>query len=70
MEPQNNISNEIANLKLELSSAHSDIGDWKVAKIMEYRAMGLDDPYNFEELSAKRQAVRDKINELQAQLGE
>ena len=65
-ENKQSISQQIADLKLELSSPFSPIGDWKIAKITEYRAMGLEDPYNMEELAAARQAVRDKINELEA----
>ena len=70
MDEKNIIANEIANLKLELASSFSPIGDWKIAKIMEYRALGLEDPYDMEELATERQKVRDKINELQAQLDE
>jgi len=58
-------SNQIAELKLQLSSPHSPIGDWKLAKIMGYRALGYDDPYDLDELAAERQKVRDQINELE-----
>lgn len=66
-EDMNDIQNQIANLTLELSSSHSPTGDWKINKIYEYRMLGKEDPYDFEELAAARQAIRDKINELQAQ---
>ena len=42
--------------------------DWKIIKIYEARLSGESDPYDYEELKAARQAARDKINELQAQL--
>ena len=58
-------SNQIAELKLQLSSPHSPIGDWKLAKIMEYRLLGYEDPYDLDELAKERQKIRDKINELE-----
>lgn len=61
---------EIRELEASLSSAASDIGDWKIAKSMEYQAMGLEPPYNMEELHRKRQAVRDRINELQEEVSQ
>lgn len=62
------IESEIRTLQSKLDAPTSDIGDWKIIKIYEARLSGESDPYNFEELKAARQAVRDKINELQAQL--
>jgi len=53
---------------------HSDLqfsneyGDWKIAKIYEYVLVGKESPYDVEELSQKRQEVRDRINELETQL--
>lgn len=64
------IMQEIINLKSELSSMESNIGDWKITKIYEARLMGLEDPYNADELIELRQKHRDKINELQKQLEE
>ena len=62
------IESEIRTLQSKLDAPTSDIGDWKIIKIYEARLSGESDPYNFEELKAARQAVRDEINELQAQL--
>lgn len=62
------IQTEITVLMNKLSSNSSDIGDWKINKIYEYRMQGKEDPYNFEELCNERQAVRDKINVLQEEL--
>ena len=62
------IESEIRTLQSRLDAPTSDIGDWKNIKIYEARLSGESDPYNYEELKAARQAVRDKINELQAQL--
>ena len=62
------IESEIRTLQSKLDAPTSDIGDWKIIKIYEARLSGESDPYNYEELKAVRQAVRDKINELQAQL--
>ena len=65
---RHDIEVEICMLKNKLSADSSDIGDWKIDKILEYRAVGKEDPYDMQELAAQRQAVRDQINELQAQL--
>ena len=62
------IESEIRTLQSKLDAPTSNIGDWKIIKIYEARISGESDPYNYEELKAARQAVRDKINELQAQL--
>lgn len=62
------IESEIRTLQSKLDAPTSDIGDWKIIKIYEARLSGESDPYNFEELKAARQAVRDKINELQTEL--
>ena len=62
------IESEIRTLQSKLDAPTSDIGDWKIIKIYEARLSGESDPYNYEELKAARQAVRDKINALQAQL--
>lgn len=62
------IESEIRTLQSKLDAPTSDIGDWKIIKIYEARLSGESDPYNFKELKAARQAVRDEINELQAQL--
>lgn len=62
------INREITELVCALSSPSSDIGDWKINKIYEYRMTDQADPYDFNELVAKRQAARDRINELQAEL--
>ncbi|MBE5917534.1 MAG: hypothetical protein E7273_11925 [Pseudobutyrivibrio ruminis] len=61
----NETGNQIAELKLQLSSPHSPIGDWKLAKIMEYRLLGYEDPYDLDELAKERQKIRDQINELE-----
>ena len=62
------IESEIRTLQSKLDAPTSDIGDWKIIKIYEARLSGESDPYNYEGLKAARQAVRDKINELQAEL--
>ena len=62
------IESEIRTLQSRLDAPTSDIGDWKIIKIYEARLSGESDPYNYEELKAARQAVRDEINALQAEL--
>lgn len=60
---------EIRDLMSSLTSGASEIGDWKVAKYQEYQLAGKEAPYDIAELHAKRQAVRDRINALRAELG-
>lgn len=64
------IESQIRTLTSKLDAPTSDIGDWKIIKIYEARLGGENDPYNYEELKAARQAVRNEINEMQAQLAE
>ena len=59
---------EILNLTADLSSAASPVGDWKIAKYNEYVSIGKPAPYDIQELHAKRQAIRDRIYELQEEL--
>jgi len=68
MDERHEIQVQIDALKNKLSSDSSSIGDWKIDKILEYRAVGKEDPYNMEELATQRQAARDEINALEAQL--
>lgn len=46
----------------------SDIGDYKLVKTYEARLKGEADPYDTDDLIAKRRAVRDELNKLQAEL--
>ena len=61
---------QICNLKADLSSAYSEIGDWKIAKTYECRINNEADPYDFAALTKARQAARDKINTLQQEIDE
>ena len=58
----------VRDLTQKLSSSVSSVGDWKVAKCMEYQAMGLEMPYDLASLHAARQDVRDEINTLQVEI--
>lgn len=60
----------IINMTCDLSSPASEYGDWKIAKIYEARLNGEPDPYNADELIAKRQEIRDSINATRKELGE
>lgn len=62
------IESEIRTLTSKLDAPTSDVGDWKVIKIYEARLQNKPDPYDYEELSAARQEIRDRINQLQTQL--
>lgn len=62
------IESEIRGLVSRLDAPTSDIGDWKIVKIYEARLSGESDPYDYEELKAARQSIRDEINALQKQL--
>lgn len=54
---------DIESLKSELQDS-----DYKVIKCSEAMAVGAEMPYNMTELHKERQALRDKINELEEQL--
>ena len=60
----------IINMTCDLSSPASKYGDWKIAKIYEARLNGKPDPYNADELIAKRQEIRESINAIRKELGE
>lgn len=53
---------EIAQLQKQLEDT-----DYKIIKCQEYSLAGLELPYDIEQLHNERQALRDKINELQEQ---
>ena len=55
-------------MKLELSSATSEIGDYRIIKTYEARLNNEKDPYDTKSILAKRQEIRDKINDLRQQL--
>lgn len=42
--------------------------DYKIIKCAEYSLAGLDLPYDIKALNAERQALRDKVNLLEANL--
>ena len=68
MNENNKIENynaELRVLRSELLANTSEIGDWKVVKCMEANLLGNTPPYDIEALSAERQNVRDRINELE-----
>ena len=56
-------SEEIERLKSELQES-----DYKVIKCAEAMAIGVEMPYNGTELHNERQALRDKINELESEV--
>ena len=58
------LDEEMRGLISALTSPLSDIGDWKVAKYQEYVLSGEESPYSILELHEKRQAARDRINEI------
>ena len=54
---------DIEYLKSELQDS-----DYKVIKCVEAMAVGADMPYNMTALHNERQALRDKINELESEV--
>ena len=56
-------SEEIELLKSELQES-----DYKVIKCAEAMAVGAEMPYDMESLHKERQALRDKINELESEV--
>ena len=55
---------EIERLKSELQES-----DYKVIKCAEALTIGAEMPYNVASLHNERQALRDKINELESEVG-
>ena len=62
-EQQANIHMEIEHLKSELQDS-----DYKVIKCAEAIAVGVEMPYDMESLHKERQALRDKIYELESEV--
>lgn len=56
---------EIDQLKAQLSES-----DYKVVKLAECLAIGSEMPYNAQALHAERQALRDRINQLESEVGD
>lgn len=59
---------ELADCHLALRSDASEFGDWKVCKSYEYSLVGQEIPYDVNELHAQRQAIRDRIKEIEEEL--
>ena len=57
------ILSEIERMKSELQES-----DYKVIKCAEAMAVGAEMPYDMESLHKERQALRDKINELESEV--
>lgn len=67
-ELRNALNAEKSQLMSSLSANTSPIGDWKIMKIYEARMRGEEDPYDFEELAAQRQAARNRISDINVEL--
>ena len=63
-----NLEAELRVLRSELQANTSEIGDWKVIKALEYQLAGQAIPYDMDSLNSERQAVRDRINEIERKL--
>lgn len=61
--PEPSVEDQIASLKAQLSST-----DYKIIKCSEAQLLGEELPYDIASLHTERQALRDKINELEAEL--
>ena len=57
------VEEQITSLKIQLSST-----DYKIIKCSEAQLLGEELPYDIVSLHVERQALRDKINELEYQL--
>lgn len=63
-----NKESQIQALISQLQAPTSNIGDWKIVKCYEAKLQNKEMPYDLDTLLAQRQAVRDEINRLQAEL--
>lgn len=59
---------EIINQEASLSANTSEIGDYRIIKCYEAALAKKDAPYDVDALITERQKVRDKINELEAEI--
>lgn len=59
---------ELRVLRSELQANTSNIGDWKIIKALEYHITGEETTYDMKKLNAERQKVRDRINEIEAEI--
>ena len=64
-EQQANIQMDIERLKSELQES-----DYKVIKCAEAICLNAEMPYNMTALHKERQALRDRINELESEVGD
>lgn len=65
---KDNLEAELRALHSKLQANTSEIGDWKIVKALEYQLTGQNIPYDMEKLNSDRQKVRDRINEIEAEL--
>ena len=59
------LENELTNLHVQLDSDYSELGDWVVVKSYEYFLAHQEIPYDFDDLHAKREAIRVRIREIE-----
>lgn len=64
------IDEQQANIQMEIERHKSELqdSDYKVIKCAEAICLNAEMPYNMTALHKERQALRDKINELEEQL--
>lgn len=67
---KDNLEAELRALHSKLQANTSEIGDWKIVKALEYQLIGQNIPYDMEKLNSDRQKVRDRINEIEAELSD
>lgn len=61
---------ELRVLRSKLQANTSDVGDWKIIKALEYQLVNEEIPYDITELNKERQAIRNRINEIDIRLAE
>ncbi len=64
MDERELLEQEKRNLEQSLLSVESPYGDWKVVKYNEYIAAGLEAPYDIAEVNSQREAIRERIREI------
>ncbi len=61
---------EITSLRTALTAEVSEYGDYRIIKTYEARLKGEPDTYNIEPIIAKREEMRLRINELEAEIAD
>ena len=67
---QEEIDTDNIKFKVEELKTGLEMSDYKIIKTIEYQLLGLESPYDLNELHRERQDMRDMINDMESRAGE